>query len=195
MIHRNRLHWLLAAAAPCALAMAPACAWAQSIEREAAAIDWPVAESAMKAAANDDKAGVAKVRSSPTSREALDRVALPVLVPGSDSVRASPALFEQGTAYAANYPLDAADLVVLGSASAITLPPGSPLAKLLEGGASSANYQFEAYEYGADLSFVRYGASYVLRLACEEPEDPRCGREEFLRKVADSLIAVGGKRR
>ncbi|MEH6418414.1 hypothetical protein [Pseudomonas sp. CGJS7] len=195
MMLRVRPHRLIATALPCALALAPLCAQAQSIQRESAAIDWPTAQQQMRDAAERDKPAVEGLRSSPTLQETLDRVSLPVLVPGTGPVRAAPAVIEQGTAYAADYPLDGADLVVLGSASALALPPDSAMAKLLAESGPPPQYQFEAYEYGADLSFIRYGASYVLRVACEQAEDPRCDRDEFLRKVAESLIAVGGKPR
>jgi len=176
------------------LAAAPAAA----ADRVEATIDWPQAQADIRAAdgpgaASGDRATVAQLRSAPALQQTLDRIALPVLVPDQGTVRAAPSLIEQGRAYAADYPLDGADLVVLGASSAIAVAEDAPVAALLAGDAPQ--YVFESYEYGADLSFLRYGASYVLRLACDELDDARCRKDDFLRKVADGLVAVGGRAR
>lgn len=171
---------------------------ASAAERVEAAIDWPQAQADIRAAEgpgadSGDRATVAQLRSAPALQQTLDRIALPVLVPDQASVRAAPSLIEQGRAYAADYPLDGADLVVLGAASALVVAEDAPIAGLLAGDAPA--YVFESYEYGADLSFLRYGASYVLRLACDELDDARCRKDEFLRKIAENLVAVGGRAR
>ncbi|WP_363799543.1 hypothetical protein ABU614_05055 [Lysobacter firmicutimachus] len=160
-------------------------------ERVPATIDWPQAQSDIRADEKLEPDTVRLLRSAPPLQRTLDRIALPVLIPEQEDMAAAPALLEQGSAYAADYALDGADLVVLGSASAIAVDAGAPLSKLL--GTGGEPYRFESYEYGADLSFVRYGASYVLRLSCDAIDDSRCRDDDFLRAIAGDLVAVGGQ--
>jgi hypothetical protein len=162
-------------------------------QRAPSNIDWQGARAALERDNLRDKGGIDKFRSAVPSENVLSQVNLPVMVLGTGPVRAAPRFQAQGSAYTAVYALDRAKLSVLGSASAISLQPGSPLAQSANNNPPANECNFETSEDGADLSCTRFGAGYTLRLTCDEPDrDTRCTEPNFLRSTADSLVVVGG---
>lgn len=82
-------------------------------------------------------------------------------------------------------------MTILGSASSLSVPDWSPLGEGVAKGAG--RYVFEKTEDGADMNFTRFGASYVIRISCEDVADKRCNAEQYLRSIAEALVTVGGK--
>jgi len=161
---------------------------AQEVREARANIDWAAARADAERLAGSQGAGLNSFRSANAAN--LDSIGVPVLVPGTGPVRAAPNVKGQGTAYAATYMLNAAKLSVMGTASALVPPRPEEFTAL----ANRADARtFEQGEDGADLSFVRYGAAYVLRLSCARLDDARCTNDAFLNAVADSLLPIGGR--
>lgn len=160
---------------------------AESAKRLTNTINWDEANREKEQAQSAGKAE--GLRSAKIDKEA-DAIALPVLVPSqSGPVRAAPNLQHQVSSYAAVYLLTKAKLTVAGANSRI-VGLKFPGLDNVEG-----TYQFQPSEDGADLSLSRFGASYTLRLSCQEPEDERCTKPAFLQGVAASLVPIGGKSR
>ena len=44
------------------------------------------------------------------------------------------------------------------------------------------------------VSWEEFGISYLLRIGCDTPENPRCANDDYLRAVAESLTFMGGAR-
>ncbi len=157
-------------------------------DRQLATIDWKAAINAANMATRDDAKGLNSFRAAAANEKELQAVALPVLVPGTGPVRAAPKVRGQNLAYSSSYTLNGARLSILGSATSLVAPKyASAFEK-----APDTSSEFEITEDGADLNFTRFGASYVLRISCQRPDDERCTSKEFLGKVRDSLIVVGG---
>ena len=98
----------------------------------------------------------------------------------------------EGLAYSAGYDLPGAQLSIMGSGSALSLSAESPIGAIIEhDDASRDEPVFERTEDGADLSFIRFGAAYTIRISCANVQDPRCTGYTFLRSVADNLVIIG----
>ena len=173
-------------------AFGPAVAQDQVIPRRVEQpIDWQAVQQAIQTDQSRDSNAINLFRSSVPA--GVDSVNVPVLVPGTGPVRASPRFRGQNNAYAAAYLLNAAKLTILGSSIALALPADDSLAASMQAIGDSTEPQFEILEDGTDLSFSRFGASYTLRISCSAPDDERCTKDEFLRSVARSLVTIGGK--
>ena len=137
-----------------------------------------------------------KFRAGGATQANLALTKLPVLVINTGPVRAAPEFRQQGTSYVAAYRFPRANLSILGSAMALSAPP-EVQAKLTTG--ASGEYAFspvndeQEQDDVANLTFSRYGASYILRLACERPDDDRCRKPDFLKSIAVGLANVGGR--
>ncbi|HEV7877075.1 hypothetical protein [Bradyrhizobium sp.] len=161
----------------------------QSPAEVTSTIDWDAAKADAENIAPAQKESLNSFRAA--NAVGVDAINVPVLVPGIGPVRAGPRLRGQGASYAAVYMLNAAKLSVLGTARALV--PPSP-ERFASAAASSDGRVFEQGEDGADLSFIKYGASYILRLSCAKLDDERCIKDSFLNSVADSLVPVGGSK-
>lgn len=155
-----------------------------TVQRTLSQIDWKAANQARAEARKTAENAIRNFHAS--SPEGLNDVKLPVLIYGADSDWGAPRFRGQGTAYAVVYTPERAKLSILGSSSKIIAPKG-------------LNFEhepraFESIGDGADYSFTRYGASYTLRLTCDEPlKDKRCTDPQYLTNAANTLIVVGGR--
>lgn len=158
-------------------------------------VDWAAARQDLQRDRAALRAENQQFRAGGALQSELDKVRLPVLIINRGPVRAAPEFRQQGVSYVAAYQLPRATLSILGSATALDLPSG---ARSNRTESAYDEYIFtgvqdEEEDDVANLSFSRYGASYVLRLACERPEDQRCREPGFLRSVAAGLANVGGR--
>lgn len=176
------------AAAFVLLAIAPGLAAAQS-PRQSVEIDWATAQ---KDLAKTLETPQLKTRGGVSNTNSLANIRVPVLAVDKGEVRASPRIRGMGSSYVAAYTVQGAAISLTGTASAATVPADSTLSASVK--QSPAGSVFELTEDGADLSFQRYGAGYVLRISCEKGDDERCQKDAFLKKLEQSLILVGGKK-
>lgn len=155
-----------------------------AVQRTLSQIDWKTANLAREEASKTAENVIKNFHAS--SPEGLDGVKLPVLIFGTDGDWGLPRFRGQGTAYGVVYKPERAKLSILGSSSKIIAPKGL---KFEHDGVA-----FESIGDGADYSFTRYGASYTLRLTCDEPlKDKRCTDPQYLTDAAKTLIVVGGR--
>lgn len=73
----------------------------------------------------------------------------------------------------------------LGRAAPINRPPARTPASPLE------NVMSEETEYGADVSFTRFGAVYNVTFVCDAPDAPECS-ESAVRTFSEQLQVIGG---
>jgi hypothetical protein len=169
------------------------CAWMTSaytqsaVEEEISAIDWDRATSDAETVSSTVPA-LDGFRAANSGE--LASIRLPVLVPNPAAVSANPRLRGQGNSYVVAYSLSGAKLSVLGTSVVLTRPDDQSLSQSAQG----SNRVFDHSDDGSDLSFLKYGASYVLRLSCANPDDERCSKEAFLNGIADSLVVLGGRK-
>lgn len=151
------------------------------LSRTEVAIDWPSAQAEAAAAAPQARATADAFAQAAAGAAGIR---LPVLLLPVEEW-GMPRFVHQTQAYAAAYRLEGAQLSVLGWRSAIEAS-----------GALTLHHDVQGYESigdGADYSLVRHGASYVLRLTCDEPlTDPRCIEPAFLSGAAAALVSAGG---
>lgn len=167
--------WLMVSAAVCQ----------SSVENKLSVIDWERASSdALKSASPILNAF------KETNSAELSSIKLPVLIGDPTILDSAPRLRGQGTSYVVAYTLPSAKLSILGTSAFISRPEDQSVAQ----SASGSTRAFDRGDDGTDLSFLRYGASYVLRLSCAEPEDQRCVSDTFLNSIANNLLVVGGKK-
>ena len=168
---------LVALAAP---ALARPAAANVVLPRTVVPIDWPSAQA--EAAAAPQARATADAFAQAAAGAAGIR--LPVLLLPVEEW-GMPRFVHQTQAYAAAYRLEGAQLSVLGWRSAIEAS-----------GALTLHHDVQGYESigdGGDYSLVRHGASYLLRLTCDEPlTDPRCIEPAFLSGAAAALVSAGG---
>lgn len=161
---------------------APGAGQAQELNRAASQIDWPAAQADFQQSVGPADA----VRSAlPSGRMAA--VSLPVLLIGTGPERSIVKFTHQQTSYVASYLVGrGAKLAIMGSASPLVAGPQADIPL-------TGDYEFVQTEEGADLSFSRYGADYLLQLTCENPDtDPRCTERDFLVGKAQALVVTGG---
>lgn len=155
-----------------------------AVQRTLSPIDWKAAYQAHAAADKTAKISLKKFHAA--TPEGLDQVKLPVLILGAEGDWDTPRFRGQGTAYAVVYTPVRAKLSILGSSSKIIAPKGMKL--------EHESRAFESIGDGADYSFTRYGASYTLRLTCDEPlKDQRCTDPQYLTSAAKTLVVAGGR--
>ena len=169
---------------------------ADAQNRASLALDWATSRRDQQRDAAALRSENKTFRAGGTSQVEIAKTRLPVLVINQGPVRAAPEFRQQGTSYVAAYQLPRASLSILGSANALPTPPSAAAGLPPSAG---DGYVFHGIDDDqeqddvADLSFSRYGASYVLRLACERADDDRCRKPGFLRSVAGGLANVGGR--
>lgn len=115
---------------------------------------------------------------------------LPVLVPNSAAVNSELRLASQGSNYVVESKLEAAVLTLFGNITAL----GSSENQIMSNAASGCKDRFEPADDGMDLNFCKYNAAYVLRLTCDDIEDSRCRKEDFLNRVKQGLLVAGGEK-
>lgn len=78
------------------------------------------------------------------------------------------------------------DLIITGTDKLVSVPEGS--------GATVAELRFEETMTGAQVSFSRYGASYLAQFMCKDPATARLGScipEEDAKTVVEDLLIAG----
>lgn len=158
-------------------------------------VDWATARQDLQQDRAAIRAENRQFRAGGALQSELDKARLPILIINQGPVRAAPEFRQQGVSYVAAYQLPRATLSILGSATALELPSDvkSDLARNAQDEYVFTGVMDEEEDDVANLSFSRYGVSYVLRLACERSKDQRCREPGFLRSIAAGLANVGGR--
>lgn len=127
----------------------------------------------------------------------LQRALIPVLIPASAEVRDAIRVYGMENVYTATAQIDPhAALSVSGTCNRVvggapdTIAARKRLAELprrLAG--TNAAYFISRNDFGADLSFSKFGCGYVITVECGDPAaDARCAGDDYLMSLASSMI-------
>lgn len=154
------------------------------VARDHADIDWRAVDTAYKTMAPADRALADSFAVNAARERTISDV--PVLIAAQSSELGIGRFAAQRSAYTVAYTLDHAKLSIMGASSLMRPQSGVRF--------MHASNQFESIGDGADFSFTRYGATYTLRLVCDEPlKDNRCMRPDYLTELAKHLIPAWGR--
>ena len=152
-------------------------------EPRRAEIDWNAARTDFAAVQAENPDAMAVVASGPNAPP------VPVILPQMAGIASNDGSLEfrpLGDGYFALVRGETYDMLINGTDRLGPKPPGAP--------ALSENaFRFEENMTGAQVSFKRYGASYLVEFACKDPDarvtDPCIDETEALAAVRDMLIA------
>lgn len=151
-------------------------------------IDWASAVSYRGDKALTDPRKDEGTRATFPKQNELDKTQMPVLLMGNtEEFRSSPKFRQQGKSYVGYYNLAGATVSVLGSGVAIDMKTAQNVEFK-----SMSHLSFDIAEGVTDLSFERFGATYILRISCDNGADERCLKPSFLTELSNSLFFVGG---
>ena len=127
------------------------------------------------------------------NRGAINRIAIPVLLPGDPDLAAGMRIFPNGAFYTVSSTANGMSFVLTGAGRTYPLPPAT--ARGLKGGLQSRvpadGIVIEQTEGGLDASFIRFGAAYSISLECANTlGDPRCNNTAYIRQVIARLMVV-----
>ena len=132
-----------------------------------------------------------------TAPAEIDRALIPVLIPAAAEVRDAVRIYGMENVYTATARIDAeAALSISGTCNRVVGGAPDTIAfrkRLAEQprrlGGTNAAYFISRNDFGADLSFSKFGCGYVMTVECGDPAaDARCAGDDYLMALADSMI-------
>lgn len=149
-------------------------------------VDWQAAVGGLRQSGN---AAPATVRG--LDQAAIDRTAVPILLPTGAGFAGTPRIYSFGDYYSLTGDLAGAGVSLTGTTATVALPVNSRLT-LPDDAAEQLVVQRTVD--GQLASFVRYGVLYTVEIRCDDPKDVRCRSEGAVRDlVARTTIVVMGK--
>lgn len=127
----------------------------------------------------------------------IERAQIPVLIPAAADVRDRIKIYGMENVYTATAPIDAeASLSISGTCNRVVggAPETVALRRRLAAqprrlGGTNAAYFISRNDFGADLSFSKFGCGYVMTIECGDPAaDARCAGDDYLTALANSMI-------
>lgn len=162
-------------------------------------IDWDAARADLTAQTGDPMEPVARpvpVRPVNATREQLDAVSLPILLPDRDVVDfedATARLFGRQGFYTASIEGDGVVIEVFGSRQRVAGPSDPRIADRLAEARDADGFIITPGEGSWDVAFNRYGAAYSVTVECGDPGASRCADANYARELARSLLIAGGQ--
>jgi hypothetical protein len=124
----------------------------------------------------------------------LAAVKIPIMLPEKifefDSLVFRPG--KGGNHYFANAKMPGLTVLIFGSRVVSEPPEQSPSRRSFVAPQTSA-YTVSRTENGYRLGMTRYGVPYTISIECEKRTDARCGNDQYIRSLADSMTFVGGQ--
>jgi len=126
-------------------------------------------------------------------KKSINSITLPVLLPKYYLNREDIQIVNTPNFYTATIPLKGARVMILGDRTyqrKIKTKDKNLLKRV-----KSLSNRFNIDEGIVAIYFTRYGVNYSLSIECNNPKsDSRCKSKDFLEKVYNSLVVVGGRR-
>ena len=121
---------------------------------------------------------------------AVDRTALPILLPNDAGLMAMARLYSFGDYYTITADTPGGRVSLSGTTATVPLPPSSPLRMPVQG---PEQLTIQRTVDGQLASFTRYGVLYTVELRCNQPSDPRCRNDALVRAWAakSTLVLMG----
>ena len=156
-------------------------------------IDWAVAGRMAKTGVNV-RGQTVNAKFLIANKAAIDKVSIPVLLPGEPDLAPGLRFFPNGAFYAVSSSYNGMSFVLTGAGRAFPLSPvtarGLPTGDL-SSRIPADGIVIEQAEAGIDAGFTRYGAAYSINLECAKKTfDPRCKDESYIRGVIARLMTV-----
>ncbi|MEN0651446.1 MULTISPECIES: hypothetical protein [Hyphobacterium] len=162
-------------------------------------IDWDAARSDLAEQTGDPMEPVARpvpIRPVNATRDDLDAVSLPILLPDRTAVDfdgATARLFGRQGFYTASIEGDGVVIEVFGTRQRLTEAPDPASERRLAEARDADGFIITPGEGSWDVAFNRYGAAYSVTVECGDPGAARCADPDYARNVARGLLIAGGQ--
>jgi hypothetical protein len=179
--------------APAAVAQPPLAVVRPTPADTALVIDWATAGKETRGDAAIKGARL-NARFIAANRGEIDKITIPVLLPGEPDLADNLRIFANGVHYTATSRSRDMSFVLTGHGRAFSV--SREAGRALPGGDLKVRIPHDGLviqggEGGVDASFNRYGASYSISLECAKPEtDMRCNGDAYIRSVISRLMVV-----
>jgi hypothetical protein len=126
-------------------------------------------------------------------KKGIKNTKLPVYIPSAYAYDKQMIVVAEENFYTINFILDGAILVITGDKTyQESVPVDNAEFKAIM--KASPAVEFILAEGIMSANFNRHGVNYSLSVMCDNPEeDARCTQNDFLKKIYNSLIMVGGR--
>lgn len=146
-------------------------------------IDWRAASALQKRTA-----GAAQAVASSLDQAAVDRTAVPILLPNDAGLMAGARLYSFGDYYTVTAMTAGGHVSLTGTTDTIAVSTPLNLGSQDPGGLI-----IQRTVDGQLASFVRFGVLYSVEIRCNAPADPKCRNDAFVRALAaKSTVVVMG---
>jgi hypothetical protein len=137
-------------------------------------------------------AGATQAVASSLDQAAVDRTALPILLPNDADLMAGARLYSFGDYYTVTANTAGGHVSLTGTTD--TIPVSTPLNMPPQG---PGGLTVQRTVDGQLASFVRYGVLYSVEVRCNAPSDPKCRGDAFVRTVVakSTLVLMGAAAR
>ena len=156
-------------------------------------VDWGAASQQTRGRFNERGRSV-NAKFLAANQGAIDRVSIPVLLPGDPDLAGGLRFFPNGQFYTVSSSSNGMSFVLTGAGAAYPLAPGTVRALPkgdLRTRLSPDGITVEQGEGGLDASFSRFGVAYSISLECADTlGDPRCNDPAYVRQVIGRLMVV-----
>jgi len=126
-------------------------------------------------------------------RKSVNNITFPVLLPRYYLNKKNIQIVNTPNFYTATIPLKGARLMILGDRTyqrEMRIKDKNLLKRV-----KSLSNKFNMDNGMVAIYFTKYGVNYSLTLECDNPKsDNRCNSKDFLEKIYNSLVIVGGRR-
>lgn len=159
----------------------------KTIQPPSGGVDWRLA-----AAYQKRTGGAAQAVASSLDQAAVDRTALPILLPNDADLMAGARLYSFGDYYTVTANTAGGHVSLTGTTD--TIPVSTPLNMPPQG---PGGLTVQRTVDGQLASFVRYGVLYSVEVRCNAPSDPKCRGDAFVRTVVakSTLVLMGAAAR
>jgi hypothetical protein len=143
-------------------------------------VDWRLASALQKRSA-----GASQALASSLDPAAVDRTAVPILLPNDAGLMAGARLYSFGDYYTVTANTVGGHVSLTGTTA--TIPVSTPLNM---GSQAPSGLIVQRTVDGQLASFVRFGVLYSVEVRCNAPADPKCRNDAFVRAVAAKSTVV-----
>lgn len=146
-------------------------------------VDWAAANSDFREVLSKDTEDVIRFRSAASAE--FSETNLPVLLPVFGQERSAGGFNSFGDTYSSFYTLAGVQVSIVGTLNAFLIDDGAMVFE--------EAVRVSPSQDGIEGNFLRYGASYHVRITCDNLDDERCTSEDFIRSAIEGLEPLGGK--
>ena len=144
-------------------------------------VDWKSAVTGARRS-EGDQALLGKI-----DRDAIDRTAVPILLPADPALTGNARLYSFGDYYSLTADLSGVGVSLTGTTTTVALPAQSPLKMSAD---APEQLVIQRTVVGQLASFVRFGVLYTVEVRCDDPKDVRCRNDDLVRQIQSQTNRV-----